>query len=145
VIQIAQNGSHTHLAEYYYFGHPHVASEFTWRNHMNDQSTTTTTQPEEQIKSRNRSDEKSIRSLTLSEVDGALAVYDKTIRMNTELVKTKLSAGGHLPSDVLRDLSIANKQKSRLTMRRIALLIETGDAAVMELVEKLCKLKPVKA
>ncbi len=112
---------------------------------MTDQSTTTTTQPEEQIKSRRTSDEKSIRSLTLAEVDGALAVYDKTIRMNTELVKSKLSAGGHLPSDVLRDLSVANKQKSRLTMRRIALLIETGDAAVMDLVDKLCKLKPAKA
>lgn len=112
---------------------------------MNDQSTPATTQPEEQIKSRRTSEEKSIRSLTLAEVDGALAVYDKTIRMNTELVKTKLSAGGHLPSDVLRDLSVANKQKSRLTMRRIALLIETGDAAVMDLVDKLCKLKPAKA
>jgi hypothetical protein len=104
VIQSAQNGSHTHLAEYYYFGHPHVASEFTWRKHMNDQSTPTTPQPEEQIKDRRTSNEKSIRSLTLAEVDGALAVYDKTIRMNTEMVKTKLSTGGHLPSDVLRDL-----------------------------------------
>jgi hypothetical protein len=119
--------------------------KFTWRKLMNDQSTPATTQPEEQIKSRRTSDEKSIRSLTLAEVDGALAVYDKTIRMNTELVKTKLSAGGHLSSDVLRDLSVANKQKSRLTMRRIALLIETGDAAVMDLVDKLCKLKPAKA
>jgi hypothetical protein len=145
VIQTQKNGSHTHLAEYYYFGHPHVASEIHLEKIMNDQSTAATTQPEEQIKSRRTSDEKSIRSLTLSEVDGALAVYDKTIRMNTELVKTKLSAGGHLPSDVLRDLSVANKQKSRLTMRRIALLIETGDAAVMDLVDKLCKLKPAKA
>jgi predicted HTH domain antitoxin len=145
VIQSAQNGSHTHLAEYYYFGHPHVASEFTWRKHMNDQSTPPTSPSEEKIKSRRTSDEKSIRSLTLSEVDGALAVYDKIIRMNTELVKTKLSTGGAIPSDVLRDLSIANRQKGRLTIRRISLLIETGDIAVMELVDKLCKIKPAKA
>jgi hypothetical protein len=46
---------------------------------------------------------------------------------------------------VLRDLSIANTQKARLTMRRIALLIETGDTAVMELIDKLCKIKPAKA
>jgi hypothetical protein len=100
-----------------------------------------TTQP----KTRRKSNEKSIRTLSLTEVDGALAVYEKTIRMSTELVKTKLTSGGAIPSDVLRDLSIANKQKARLTMRRIALLIETGDTAVMELIDKLCKIKPAKA
>jgi len=98
-----------------------------------------------QPKTRRKSNEKSIRTLTLTEVDGALTVYDKTIRMNTELVKTKLTSGGSIPSDVLRDLSIANKQKARLTMRRIALLIETGDTAVMDLIDKLCKIKPAKA
>lgn len=113
---------------------------------MNDQSNpSTATQPKEQVKIRRQSNEKSIRSLSLTEVDGALAVYDKTIRMSTELVKTKLTSGGAIPSDVLRDLSVANKQKARLTMRRITLLIETGDTAVMELIDKLCKLKPAKA
>lgn len=99
----------------------------------------------EKPKTRRTSNEKSIRTLSLTEVDGALAVYDKTIRMNTELVKTKLTTGGAIPSDVLRDLSIANKQKARLTMRRIALLVETDDAAVIDLIDKLCKIKPVKA
>lgn len=99
----------------------------------------------DQPKRRRQNGEKSIRTLTLSEVDGALAVYDKSIRMNTELVKSKLAAGGAIPSEVLRDLSVANKQKARLTMRRIALLIETGDAGVMELIDKLCKFKPTKA
>lgn len=104
-----------------------------------------TTEQITQPKTRRKTNEKSIRTLSLTEVDGALAVYDKTIRMNTELVKTKLTTGGAIPSDVLRDLSIANRQKGRLTMRRIALLIETGDIAVMELVDKLCKIKPAKA
>ena len=97
-----------------------------------------------QPKRRRQTSQKSLRSLSLTEVDGSLAVYDKTIRMNTEVVKSKLTSGGAIPSDVLRDLSIANRQKARLTMRRIALLIETGDAAVMELIDKLCKLKPAK-
>ena len=99
----------------------------------------------DQPKRRRKNGDKSIRTLTLSEVDGVLAVYDKTIRMSTELIKSKLTSGGTIPSDVLRDLSIANKQKARLTMRRIALLIETGDSAVMDLIDKLCKLKPVKS
>ena len=43
------------------------------------------------------------------------------------------------------NLAVANKQKARLTMRSIALLIETGDTAVMDLIEKICKAKPVKA
>lgn len=105
----------------------------------------TTTAQTDKPKTRRQSTQKSIRTLSLTEVDGALAVYDKTIRMNTELVKTKLTSGGAIPSDVLRDLSVANKQKARLTMRRIALLIETGDNAVMDLIDKLCKIKPVKA
>lgn len=104
-----------------------------------------TTEQITQPKTRRKSNEKSIRTLSLTEVDGALAVYDKTIRMNTELVRSKLTTGGAIPSDVLRDLSIANKQKARLTMRRIALLIATGDASVMELIDKLCKIKHAKA
>jgi hypothetical protein len=104
-----------------------------------------TTEQTAKPKTRRKTNEKSIRTLSLTEVDGSIAVYDKTIRMNTELVKTKLTTGGAIPSDVMRDLSIANKQKSRLTMRRIALLIETGDSAVMDLIDKLCKVKPVKA
>jgi len=112
---------------------------------MTEEATTITPEPTDKPKTRRKSTEKSIRTLSLTEVDGALAVYDKTIRMNTELVKTKLTSGGAIPSDVLRDLSIANKQKARLTMRRIALLIETGDTAVMDLIDKLCKIKPMKA
>ena len=108
-------------------------------------NTTPATEQVTQPKTRRKTNEKSLRTLSLTEVDGALAVYDKTIRMNTELVKTKLTSGGAIPSDVLRDLSVANKQKARLTMRRIALLIETGDTAVMDLIDKLCKIKPVKA
>ena len=107
-------------------------------------NTISATEQAAQPKTRRKSNEKSIRTLSLTEVDGALAVYDKTIRMSTELVKTKLTSGGAIPSDVLRDLSIANKQKARLTMRRIALLIETGDTAVMDLIDKLCKIKLAK-
>ena len=110
-----------------------------------ENTTTPTTEQAAQPKTRRKSNEKSIRTLSLTEVDGALTVYDKTIRMNTELVKTKLTTGGAIPSEVLRDLSIANRQKVRLTMRRIALLIETGDTAVMDLIDKLCKIKPTKA
>jgi len=106
---------------------------------------TTPTELIAQAKTRRKNNEKSIRTLSLTEVDGALAVYDKTIRMSTEVVKTKLTSGGTIPSEVLRDLSVANKQKARLTMRRIALLIETGDTAVMDLIDKLCKIKPAKA
>jgi len=107
-------------------------------------ATNTPAEQPNQPKTRRKSNEKSLRTLSLTEVDGALAVYEKTIRMNTELVKTKLTSGGAIPSDVLRDLSVANKQKARLTMRRIALLIETGDTTVMDLIDKLCKIKPVK-
>ncbi len=147
VIQIAQNGVRFLLAKYYSNGQPHGATDTNRRKTMTEEITTTVPTPEstDKPKTRRKTNEKSLRTLSLTEVDGALAVYDKTIRMNTELVKTKLTSGGAIPSDVLRDLSVANKQKARLTMRRIALLIETGDTAVMDLIDKLCKIKPVKA
>lgn len=92
-----------------------------------------------------RSHGKALRSLSISEVDTSLAQCEKTIKDATELVKGKLTSGGAIPTDTLRNLSNANKRKTQLTMRRIALLIETGDAGVMELIDKLCKLKPTKA
>lgn len=146
VIQPCKNGVHAQLAEYYGCGQPHGASDIHKEMTMTEETNQNpTTEQTAKAKTRRKTNEKSIRTLSLTEVDGALAVYDKTIRMNTELVKTKLTTGGAIPSDVLRDLSVANKQKARLTMRRIALLVETGDAAVMDLIDKLCKIKPAKA
>ncbi|MBV5331975.1 hypothetical protein JZU69_06410 [bacterium] len=45
----------------------------------------------------------------------------------------------------LRDLSKANAHKGKLMMRRISLLIETGEASAMELLDKLMKVKLSKA
>lgn len=152
VIQCPQSGVRFLSDEYYRSSQTHVANDTTGEKTMTEnfapELITTTNNSVEQTtqpKTSRKSNQKSIRTLSLTEVDGALAVYDKTIRMSTELVKTKLTSGGAIPSDVLRDLSIANKQKARLTMRRIALLIETGDSAVMDLIDKLCKIKPSKA
>ncbi len=86
-----------------------------------------------------------IGRLTLPEVDLALAACEKTVKAHIETVKAKLATNSSIPANVLRELSRENIQKARLIMRRIALLIETGDAAVMELLDKLCKIKPSKA
>ena len=122
-----------------------VRSTFTQEKTLNEQTiiesqTNVPTTPEDrQPKRRRRSPQKGIRTLSLTEVDVALATCDKTIRLNTELVKTKLVSGVPIPSGALRELSIANRQKVNLTMRRIALLIERGDEVALELVDKLCK------
>ncbi len=112
---------------------------------MTDQTNATTTPPAVQPKQRRNSGGKPIRSLTLIEVDEALIIYEKSIKVNTDLIKSKLSGTGALPIAALKELSKANVQRMRLIMRRIAVLIETGDAAAMELVDKLCKVKPSKA
>jgi hypothetical protein len=85
-----------------------------------------------------------IGRLTLPEVDAALADCEKTIKSHSDTVKAKLGANASIPSNVLRELSRANAQKGRLMMRRIALLIDAGDAAVMDLLDKLMKVKPAK-
>jgi len=83
-----------------------------------------------------------IGRLTLPEVDLALAACEKTVKAHIETVKAKLATNSSIPANVLRELSRGNNQKVRLTLRRIALLIQTGDAAVMELLDKLMKVKP---
>ena len=86
----------------------------------------------------------SIGRLSLAEVDLALATCEKTIKTHIETVKIKLTNNASIPPTVLRELSKGNSQKSRLMMRRIALLIESGDATVAELLDKLMKVKPAK-
>jgi hypothetical protein len=82
-----------------------------------------------------------IGRMTIGEVDAALADCDKTIKTCSDLVKAKLTSNATLPTSVLRDLSKANAHKGKLMMRRITLLIDSGEASVMELLDKLMKVK----
>jgi hypothetical protein len=86
-----------------------------------------------------------IGRLTLPEVDSALAECDKTIKTHSETVKAKLTSNASIPPAALRELSRANGQRARLTMRRIVLLLESGDSAVVDLIEKLVKVKPARS
>jgi hypothetical protein len=86
-----------------------------------------------------------IGRMTIGEVDAALSDCDKTIKTCSDLVKAKLATNASLPTNVLRDLSKANAHKGKLMMRRISLLIETGEASAMELLDKLMKVKLSKA
>ncbi len=86
-----------------------------------------------------------IGRMTIAEVDASLSECDKTIKACSELVKAKLATNSALPTNVLRDLSKANAHKGKLMMRRITLLIDSGEASVMDLMEKLMKVKLSKA
>ncbi len=86
-----------------------------------------------------------VARMSMPEVDAALADCEKTVKTHTETVKAKLTRNAAIPPNVMRELSRANTQKSRLVMRRFALLVESGDSAVMELLDKLMKIKPQKA
>lgn len=99
------------------------------------------------VKPRKTSEAKTtpIGRLTLPEVDLALAACEKTVKAHIETVKAKLAINASIPANILRELSRGNSQKARLTMHRIALLLETGDSTAMDLVDKLCKVKPTTA
>ena len=86
-----------------------------------------------------------IGRMTLGEVDTALADCDKTIKTCSDIVKAKLATNASLPTSVLRDLSKANAHKGKLMMRRISLLIESGEVSAMDLLDKLMKVKLPKA
>ena len=98
-------------------------------------------------KSPNETGEKStsIGRLSITEIDSALSDCEKTIKGHSDIVKAKLTTNSSIPSNVLRELSRANGMKTKLIMRRITLLVESGDAAVMELLDKLMKTKIAKS
>jgi len=79
---------------------------------------------------------------SIAEVDSGLAECEKVIKACSDAVRTRLAGNGAIPPTILRDLARANAQRSKLVMRRITLLIEIGDGAAAELVEKLLKVKP---
>jgi hypothetical protein len=86
-----------------------------------------------------------INKLTLAQVDAGLAECDKIIKDRSETVKTKLAANAALPPTALRELSRANFKRGKLMLRRFALLLESGDQAALDQIDKLMKLKVTKA
>lgn len=85
-----------------------------------------------------------IGRLAVAEVDKAMVECEKIIKTHSDTVKTKLAMNAAIPTNILRELSRANAQKAKLVMRRISLLIESGDQGALELIDKLVKLKITK-
>lgn len=79
---------------------------------------------------------------TLAEVDAGLAECEKVIKTCSDAVKVRLGTNGAIPPNVLRDLGRVNAQRAKLVMRRIALLIDSGDQVAAEMIDKLLKVKP---
>ena len=103
-----------------------------------------TAQPPKPAKTPKQSSDKTpIGRMTFGEVDVAIADCDKVITTHSAMVKVKLAGNAAIPPAILRDLSRANSQRSRLVMRRISLLLESGDQSAVELIDKLLKVQPV--
>lgn len=96
------------------------------------------TQPQEKVK------QTPIGRLAFAEVDKGLSECEKTIKAHSDTVKGKLAVNAAIPGNVLRELSRANAQKAKLVMRRIGLLMESGDQAALDMIDKLVKLKIAK-
>jgi hypothetical protein len=112
---------------------------------MSDQATTSpTTEAPKKVQKPRKEGDTPIGRMSLAEVDAKLVECERAIKAHSETVKGKLTTGGAIPPAALRELSKANSTKGKLTMRRLSLLVETGDAAAMDLIEKLLKLKPAK-
>jgi hypothetical protein len=103
------------------------------------------TNPKLEVKTDAKPKPTPIGRLSLSEVDVALLDCEKSIKLCSDTVKAKLNGNAAIPTKVLQELSRTNGHRGKLMMRRISLLIEGGDAAVMELLDKLMKVKPAKA
>lgn len=110
---------------------------------MTEQTATTTATTTKPAKAPKPSNGKTpIGRMTIAEVDVALAECEKVISTHSNTVKAKLTGNRSIPPNVLRDLSRANAQKGRLVMRRISQLMELGELAAVELIDKLMKVQP---
>lgn len=87
-------------------------------------------------------DKTPIGRMTIAEVDAAITDCDRIITTNSATMKLKLAGNAAIPPAVLRDLSRANSQRGRLVMRRISQLLELGEPAAMDLIDKLLKVQP---
>ena len=104
------------------------------------------TQTEKRAKApKQPSDKTPIGKMTIREVDAALADCEKIISTHTAMVKVKLNSNASITPSILRDLSRANAQRGRLVMRRISQLVELGEPAALELIDKLLKVQPTAA
>jgi hypothetical protein len=79
---------------------------------------------------------------TLAEVDAGLAECEAVIKLCSDAVKIKLGINGSIPPNLLRDLARSNAQRQKLVLRRVTLLLESGDTISQDLIEKLMKIKP---
>lgn len=79
---------------------------------------------------------------TLAQVDVGLTECDTVIKTCSDTVRAKLGTSSTIPPNLLRELARANAQRGKLVMRRIMMLVESGDPIASDLIDKLLKVKP---
>jgi hypothetical protein len=95
------------------------------------------------LKSKSENDRiPSVGGLSLPELDLAIVECEKDIKKHSEIVKLMLSTSSRISPSALRELSKARTRKFRLTLRRITLLIESGDTTAAGLIDRLLQISP---
>lgn len=98
--------------------------------------------PQQPSATENRPKATPVGRQSIAEVDEGLSECEKVIKTCSDAVRAKLAGNGAIPPAVLRDLARANAQRTKLVLRRITLLLESGDPGASDLLEKLLKVKP---
>lgn len=83
----------------------------------------------------------SIGKMTLAQVDGEFAKVEATAKRLNESVKAALAANQPVGVDDLRQLQKLTQRRTKLIVRRVALLVNSPAGPVMELLDKLMKVK----
>jgi len=87
-----------------------------------------------------------ITKMNLDQVDAALANCQGTLREQSEIITTELARGGlSIPASKLKALRQINSQKAKLMMRRFALLLQSNDPKIKELIDQILTISPATA
>jgi DNA replication initiation complex subunit (GINS family) len=86
-----------------------------------------------------------IGKMSIAEVDAAFANAEATIKRLNESVKTEFEANHPVNVDDLRQLQRMGQRRTKLMLRRIALVVANPSSQANDLLDKLMKVKVAQA
>ena len=96
-------------------------------------------------KQETKQQEQSIGKMTIAEVDAEFAKAEATTKRLNESVKAAFEANQPVNVDDLRQLQRLGQRRTKLMLRRVALVIASPSSQATDLLDKLMKVKIAQA
>lgn len=103
------------------------------------------TEKQDTTSTKKQPDTQPIGKMSIAEVDAEFSKVEASTKRINEAVKAAFSAGQPVSVDDLRNLQRLTQQRTKLILRRIALLVANPPSQAADLLDKLMKVKVAQA